>query len=51
MALHPAYKHHFVIRNQQVFDEPVLNHQTGSKFYETNIRPDEIPASRKMELR
>lgn len=48
-GFNPAYKHHFVIRNQQVLDEPILNHQTGKKFYETDIRPDEMPASHKAE--
>ena len=45
------YTHHFVIKNPHVFDEPILNHATGSKFYEvTEIKPENMPASHQVKV-
>lgn len=49
VGFNPAYKHHFVVKNAKVLDEPILNHQTGKKFYETEILPESMPASHKAE--
>lgn len=45
------YAHHFVIKNPHVFDEPIPNHVTGSKFYEvTEIKPENLPASHQVKV-
>ncbi|MCQ2202354.1 MAG: HsdR family type I site-specific deoxyribonuclease [Bacteroidales bacterium] len=49
VGFNPAFKHHFVVKNAKVLDEPILNHQTGSKFYETEIHPETMPAAHKAE--
>ena len=45
------YAHHFVIKNPHVFDEPIPNHATGSKFYEvTEVKPENLPASHQVKV-
>ena len=45
------YAHHFVIKNPHVFDEPIMNHATGSKFYEVaKIKPEDMPASHQVKV-
>lgn len=43
LGFDPSEKHHFVIKNAEVFKEPILNHESGRRFYETDIRPDAMP--------
>ena len=47
VGFNPAFQHHFVVKNAKVLDKPILNHETGKKFYETEIRPEAMPASHK----
>ena len=45
------YAHHFIIKNPHVFDEPILNHTTGSKFYEVaEMKPENMPASHQVKI-
>lgn len=45
------YAYHFVIRNPHVFDELILNHTVGSKFYEVKeVTPENMPASHQVKL-
>ena len=45
------YAHHFVIKSPRVFDEPIMNHATGSKFYEVaEMKPEDMPASHQVKL-
>ena len=44
------YAHHFVVKNPYVFNEPILNHTTGNKFYEVKeITPENMPASHQIK--
>lgn len=38
------YKYHFIVENAEVLDEPVKYH-TGKFLYETDILPEDVPAS------
>ena len=49
VGFNPAFQHHFVVKNAKVLDKPIFNHETGKKFYETEIRPEAMPASHKAE--
>lgn len=49
VGFNPKYKHHFVVKNAKVLDAPILNHETGRRFYETEISADTMPASHKAE--
>lgn len=49
VGFNPAFRYHFVVKNAKVLDEPILNHQTGKKFYETEILPKNMPAAHKAE--
>ena len=45
------YDHHFVIKNPHVFDETILNHISGNKFYEVKeITPENLPAAHQVKL-
>lgn len=45
------YAHHFVIKNPYVFDAPIMNHLTGSKFYEIKeMKPENMPASHQVKV-
>ena len=45
------YSHHFVIKNPHVFNEAIMNHSAGSKFYEvTEISPENLPAAYQVKL-
>ena len=46
-----AYTHHFVVKNPHVFDEAILNHIAGSKFYEVKeITPENLPVAHQVKL-
>lgn len=46
-----AYTHHFVVKNPHVFDEVILNHTTGMKFYEVKeISPENMPVAHQVKL-
>ena len=46
-----AYTHHFVIKNPHVFDEVILNHTAGMKFYEVKeIKPENLPSAHQVKL-
>ena len=46
-----AYTHHFVIKNPHVFDEAILNHIAGSKFYEVKeVTPENLPVAHQVKL-
>ncbi len=40
----PTYKNHFIVGNPEVLNEPMKYH-TGKFLYETDIRPEDVPAS------
>ena len=45
------YAHHFIIKNPHVFDEAILNHIAGSKFYEVKeITPENLPVAHQVKL-
>ena len=46
-----AYTHHFVVKNPHVFDEAILNHIAGSKFYEVKEKtPENLPVAHQLKL-
>ena len=46
-----AYTHHFVIKNPHVFDEAILNHIAGSKFYEVKeVTHENLPVAHQVKL-